>query len=268
MPDLRVARPVRPGRPDRPDGEPLASGGPAVLPGRRLAGLRPAGSVLAEAEGVGSLVTPAGRPEPGGRRLAADGSRRGRPPSAPTSPPPLPSYSSGDRALAVLRPDWSPRGDLVAIDHRQPGDETLIEVSARGRTWLGPSWTSGEATGKSTPSRPTHWTSSPFVDGFEWGFKSGRKQVTRCAVLLRGRSMAMLGQQDDGRADSAEIRLDLGAGVEASPRSRVRGPSCSRPRARPADSSADPAGAPQPQQAHRSRVDRHRGAASGHPPGC
>ena len=36
------------------------------------------------------------------------------------------TYSSLDRPLAVLRPDWSPRGDLVAIDHRQPGDTTFL----------------------------------------------------------------------------------------------------------------------------------------------
>src|SRR4051812_855595 len=36
-----------------------------------------------------------------------------------SGPSPVPTYSSPDRPLAVLRPDWSPRGDLVAIDHRQ-----------------------------------------------------------------------------------------------------------------------------------------------------
>ncbi len=135
----------------------------------------------------------------------------------PPSPPPLPSYSLGNRPLAVLRPDWSPGGDLVAIDHRRVGDETLLEVASRARTWLGPSWTSSEGLGKFTRARPTHWTSSPFVDSAEWTFKASSKRVTRCAVLLRGRSMALLGQQDDGGGASSEVRFDLGDGVEARP---------------------------------------------------
>jgi hypothetical protein len=134
----------------------------------------------------------------------------------PGSPSPLPSYSCPGRPLAVLRPDWSPGGDLVAIDHRRPGDETLLEVASKSRTWLGPSWTSGESTGRITRPEPAFWTSSAFADCCEWTYKVGPKRVRRSVVLLRGRSMALVGQQEDG-GDSSEVRFDLGEGIEAVP---------------------------------------------------
>lgn len=133
------------------------------------------------------------------------------------SPPPLPSGSSADRPLTVLRSDWTPGGDLVAIDHRCLGDETLVEVASKGRTWVGPSWTSGEVPGRASKARPTHWSSSPYADCCEWTYKVGSIRVTRSVVLLRGKSLAILGQQDDGRGASSEVRLDLGEGVEALP---------------------------------------------------
>jgi hypothetical protein len=137
-------------------------------------------------------------------------------PSGPTLPP-VPTFASPDRPLAVLRPDWSIRGDLVAIDHRQPGDATLLEVTSRGKTWIGPTWTSGSTGGKFSQGRPTCWTSGTFADCVEWSFRSGRNTVTRTVVLLRGRSMALLGQQDDGPGPVSEVRLGLPAGIEASP---------------------------------------------------
>ena len=127
------------------------------------------------------------------------------------------SEARGDRVLSVLRPDWSPRGDLVAIDHRRPGAETWFEVSARGQAWLGPSWDSGEIPSTARPARPTRWSSGPFAIDAEWSFKLGSKSTTRSAVLLRGRSMALLAQQDDGRSGASEIRLDLGADILATP---------------------------------------------------
>jgi hypothetical protein len=135
---------------------------------------------------------------------------------SPPSQPPFPSDSRGDRPLAVLRPDWSPRGDLVAVDHREAGDRALLEVASRGRSWLGPTWTSGEPPRKPTVARPTHWSSNAFADCLEWAYKAGPRSVTRSAVLLRGRSMALLGQQEDGPGDASEVRLDLGDGIEAS----------------------------------------------------
>ena len=133
----------------------------------------------------------------------------------PPSPPPLPSHAKLDRPLAILRPDWSPRGDLVAIDHRQAGDRTLVEVSSRGRTWIGPTWTSLPVDGKIGRAGPTSWTSNAFVDAAEWSYRVGQTRVTRTAVLLRGRSIALLGQQTDGGPPHDEIRLALPDGIES-----------------------------------------------------
>jgi hypothetical protein len=135
--------------------------------------------------------------------------------SVPT-PPPLPSDSRPDRTLAILRNNWDPRGELVAIDHRQPGHASLLEVAARGKIWIGPTWTSTAIEGKFTRSKPTHWTSGPFAHCIEWTYKVGRSRVTRVAVLLRGRSMALLGQELDGPGPTHEIRLGLSDGIEAS----------------------------------------------------
>jgi hypothetical protein len=136
------------------------------------------------------------------------------------SPPPLPSDARSDRPLAILRPDWSPQGELVAIDHRQAGDRTLLEVSSRGRTWIGPTWTSAPPEGRLGRAAPISWTSNPFVDSAEWSYRAGRARVTRSAVLVRGRSLALLGQQTDGGPSDHEMRLALPEGIEPS---RVEG---------------------------------------------
>jgi hypothetical protein len=130
--------------------------------------------------------------------------------------PPLPSDSRPDRPLAILRSDWDPRGDLVAIDHRQAGDTSLLEVDSRGKTWLGPTWTSSTIEGEFTRSKPTHWTSGTLAHCSEWSYKVGPTRVTRVAALLRGRSMALLGQQVEGPGPVNEVRLRLAEGIEAS----------------------------------------------------
>jgi hypothetical protein len=137
--------------------------------------------------------------------------------SSPPAPPPLPSDGRPDRPLAVLRPDWTPRGDLLAIDHREPGLRSLVEVSAKGQTWVGPTWDSPGPEGKAGRPVPTHWSTGAFADGFEWSFRVGRGRSTRVAVLLRGRGLALLGQQDEGTGPTSAIRLALPDGIEATP---------------------------------------------------
>jgi hypothetical protein len=131
------------------------------------------------------------------------------------APPPLPSDARPDCPLAVLRPDWTPRGDLLAVDHREPGLRSFIEVSSRGQTWLGPTWESPASEGKVGRPRPTHWSSGAYADCLEWSFPVGRGRTTRVAILLRGRGLAILGQQDDGVGPVSEIRLALPDGIEA-----------------------------------------------------
>lgn len=132
------------------------------------------------------------------------------------SPAPSPFDSRLDRSLAILRTDWDPRGDLVAIDHRVPGDTTLLEVGSRGVTWLGAAWTLGEHQATATRAKPTYTSSGTFGSCVEWSYKRGPQRVTRLAALFLGRSMALLGQQVDGPDRANEVRLSLADGIEAS----------------------------------------------------
>ncbi|WP_435005188.1 hypothetical protein P12x_003082 [Tundrisphaera lichenicola] len=147
--------------------------------------------------------------------------------------PPLPSDSRADRPLAVLRPDWTPRGDLVAVDHREPGSRSLIEVSSKGQTWLGPTWDSPTLVGKAGQALPTYWSTGAFADCLEWSYRVGRGRTTRVAVLLRGRGMALLGQQDEGGGPVSEIRLALPEGIEATPSEASRSMILSAGRGKP-----------------------------------
>jgi len=133
----------------------------------------------------------------------------------PSAAPPLPSDARPDRPLAILRPDWTPSGDLLAVDHRDPGPTTRIEVAGRGRNWIGPAWTSPAIEGRIGRARPTHWATGAFVDCAEWTYRAGAGRVTRVVVLLRGRGLALLGQQDEGLGTTSEVRLTLPDGIEA-----------------------------------------------------
>ena len=149
-------------------------------------------------------------------------------------PPPLPSAAWPDRALAVLRPDWTPRGDCVAVDHRRAGSTALIEVAGRGVTWLGPAWTAPGLVADSAPARPTYWTSGAYADAFEWSFRAGPVAVTRTAVLIRGGHLALLMQTEQGvEAATGEVRWTLPAGVEARPDPASRALILSAGRGRP-----------------------------------
>ena len=182
-----------------------ADGSPVFGPGGRSVGRLKALEAFAARSGDPSLVGVAARWLP--PRSTAP---------FPPSPPPVASDSRPDRPLAVLRPDWTALGDIVAIDHRRPGDDTFLEVGSRGRCWLGPTWASSTAPATFGRPRPTHWSSGGFADCSEWSYKVGPKRVTRSAVLLRGRSMALLGHQEDGGEPTTEIRLAVPEGIEAS----------------------------------------------------
>jgi hypothetical protein len=133
------------------------------------------------------------------------------------SPLPVPADSRPDRPLAILRGDWNAQAEILAIDHRQPGDATLLEVGSKGRTWLGATWTSGIGETKFARPRPTHSTSEPLVESVEWSYRAGSTRVIRTATLLRGRSLALLGQQVEGHHLVNQIRLKLADGVQALP---------------------------------------------------
>ena len=148
--------------------------------------------------------------------------------------PPLPTATWLDRPLAVLRPDWTPRGDCVAIDHRTPGATTTIEVAGRGVGWLGPAWTSPLG-GPAGPARATFATTGAFADAYEWAFAAGASRMTRTAALIRGAGMALLLQTEEGAGDGVgEARWSLPAGVEARPDPTTRTLILSAGRGRPA----------------------------------
>jgi hypothetical protein len=139
------------------------------------------------------------------------------------APPPLPADARPDRPLAVLRANWARDGDLVAVDHRSAGTSTNFELFGKGRAWLGPSWRSGRSPSGATRARPTLRVSQSTADVVEWSFRVGAARVVRTAVLLRGRRLALLGEQWDGPGDPGELRLSLPEVVEPSPISGCRG---------------------------------------------
>ena len=135
--------------------------------------------------------------------------------------PPLPTETWPDRPLAILRPDWTLRGSLLAVDHRAPGTASLVEVAGRGVPWLGPRWTSPPVARRvaAAPRAGRAFAASgPFADAFEWSFAAGPVAVTRTAVLIRGAGLALLLQSEEGVGDgTGEVRWALPEGIAARP---------------------------------------------------
>lgn len=114
-------------------------------------------------------------------------------------PPPLPAWSSSGRVLGVLRADWTSRGDLVAFDHRAAEGATRLEVFGAGRAWLGDSWKApGPGDGGAGTAKPLSWSTSSTADVAEWAFRAGALRVTRTAVMLRSRKLALLADLVEG----------------------------------------------------------------------
>ena len=143
-------------------------------------------------------------------------SRSGRSRATAPAPPPLPAFASEDLPVAVLRPDWSARGDLLAVDGRERGRECRLELIGGGRRLLGPSWTTS-LEGAGGPLRPNFWTTGAHADLAEWVVRVGDHRVTRTALLLRGRALALLSDQVDGPGPEAGFRVALAPGVTARP---------------------------------------------------
>jgi len=142
--------------------------------------------------------------------------------------PPMPAWSSPDRPLAMLRANWSGQGDFLAIDHRVRGGESLVELCGLGRPWLGPTWVvdqGPDAEGSpATLARPSLWVSNASADLAEWTFRLSTLKVTRTALFLRGRRIALLADQVEGRGDRVGMRVALAEGVKAAPVPDGRGP--------------------------------------------
>jgi hypothetical protein len=152
------------------------------------------------------------------------------------APPPLPAWSSSESPLAILRADWSAQSDFLAVDHRRPGPGALVELTGLGQVWLGPVWESSQLDSGATaphgaPQRPRMrlWVSNSAADLAEWSFRVGRTRVTRTALLLRGRRIALLAEQveqtpgDGGSGDGAGWQVALPSGITAAPLEQTTG---------------------------------------------
>ena len=120
--------------------------------------------------------------------------------------PPLPAWSSSERVLSILRPDWRPDGDFLAVDHRDGRSCCRFELFGGGRPWLGPEWSVGAETAPTSRPRPRTWITGAAADLAEWSYRLGTIQVTQSALLLRGRRLALI-------SILAESRVPAGASV-------------------------------------------------------
>lgn len=145
------------------------------------------------------------------------------------SPPPLPAWSSDTHPLAILRAEWLKSGDFLAVDHRPPGLSTRFELFGGGKPWLGPDW-SLSIGGGSAASRPKlqAWSTSSTADLLEWTFRAEAARISRTALLLRGRRLALLADQvdfpaanDDDRPVSLKLAYDLGIRIEGDEETRT-----------------------------------------------
>jgi hypothetical protein len=148
------------------------------------------------------------------------------------SAPPLPADSRPDRVLAMLRADWTRHGDFLAVDQRAGDASCHVELCGQGQTWLGPAWASGAGSEPVSAARPTLWMTGPYADLAEWTFRTAAGKVVRTALLLRGRQLALLAEQVEGRAPGAGLRIAVAPGVATSaiPESRALMLSSSRGR--------------------------------------
>jgi hypothetical protein len=134
------------------------------------------------------------------------------------APPPLPAWSSSGRVLAVLRPDWLATGDFLAVDQRATSSPCRIELCGAGRSWLGPTWTTGAPTAPTSRPKPRLWIANSAADLAEWSYRAGETRVTRSALLLRGRRLALLSVLVEGGSRSLaqwQVRVALPPAVAA-----------------------------------------------------
>ena len=142
--------------------------------------------------------------------------------------PPLPAWSAPGRVLATLRPDWRPDGDFLAVDHRDAGSPCRFELTGAGRTWLGTEWAE-DLTGPGGPAsrtRPVRWVTGSTADLVEWSYRGDGLRITRSALLLRGRRLALFSILAEGRGttwkEDATMRLAMPAAVDAGPLKQSR----------------------------------------------
>jgi hypothetical protein len=151
-----------------------------------------------------------------------------RPRRGESAPPPLPTWSASDRVLGMLRPDWLPGGDFLAVDHRDVRSPCRLELFGGGRAWLGPEWGEGlnGSGGPASRLRPSRWLTSAAADLIEWSYRVDGARITRSALLWRGRRLALVSILVEGREPDRVVepalRLTMPPNVAAAPLKQSR----------------------------------------------
>jgi hypothetical protein len=102
------------------------------------------------------------------------------------------AWRGSNRVLDVLRPGWTVRDDLLVIDHRDAKSGCRLELFGAGRSWLGPLWTTNAACAAISPPKPQAWVWDPSGMLAEWSYRAGEARITHSALILSGRSLALL----------------------------------------------------------------------------
>ncbi len=148
------------------------------------------------------------------------------------APLPPAAISDNDRVLAMLRPDWEPRGVWAAVDHRSQAPAGRFELATEGRPWLLGPWRLEGSGELDSPARPIRWETGPDAEVLEWTLRAGPMKVTRTLVLLPDPQVALLAQQEDGPGpvSTSVLRIPLADGVSGVPVADLRSIALERPR--------------------------------------
>jgi hypothetical protein len=123
--------------------------------------------------------------------------------------PPAPSYHSEWSALGVMRSEWSPRANVVAVDYSSA--DMQLEVISRGRPMLTGAWTAESRLNGAplTPAGPWEqvcWFTDPDVDFLEFCLEyEGGTRLER---------QILLGRQDEFLLIVDHLKHDATAALE------------------------------------------------------
>ena len=101
--------------------------------------------------------------------------------------------------------------------------------SAAGRTWLGPDWGEGVngPAGPASRPRPSRWLTGAAADLIEWSYRADGLRITRSALLLRGRRLALLSILAERRGPTWDVeptlRLTMPRGRRGRPAQGIAG---------------------------------------------
>ena len=109
------------------------------------------------------------------------------------------AWGGSKRVLEVLRPGWPGEGDFLAIDHREAKSSCRFELFGAGRSWLGPFWKTDANTAATRAPRVQSWISDSAGGLAEWSFRAAGARITQSALILGGRSLAMLSMLVENR---------------------------------------------------------------------